>query len=615
MHRGSPLRRSCLFVLLVGLLLSVLPPTAWAEPPCWECYGPGLPDPCRNRLSGIGIVPGSGGYDVWFAGDAGTLLHFDGVTWTKQEPPTSQTLVSIGFVSASKGWAGGYEAAMATWNGSSWTASGGVNGNYYRDIAIVPGTDPVQAWAAYDKYGIGKYRYWNGTSWKDKDLFHGTVYGLDFASSSVGWAVGGYIGDGYIRAYDGGDWTHVLDTDDDLMGVSVVSESEAWAVGEEGQIYHLAGGVWSAFPSPTEEDLHAIDMVSASDGWIVGDYGTILRWNGASWARFTSPTYSVELRDVAMASAGVGWIVGDGGTILRWDGASWGVVVMPTHTRLEKMAMTPGLSGRDGWAVGSGRDLLHWNGSMWHPVASGISSISSYYCVGIVNAWDAWACGPGGRMAHWDGASWTEHSRVESSQDIAMFSATNGWTVGWGEIQHWDGASWSLVPCPTTETLYDMDALSANDIWAAGDDGAIVHYDGQTWSNVPFPTTHWISGIGMASADEGYAVGQYGKIFRWNGSAWTEIGSPATFMMRAVDAMPRGDETIGWAVGDYGQILWLESGSWTEACSPTGNDLWDVLMVSTYEAWAIGDSGVILHWYDAEKPGISSSYIPYIRKW
>jgi len=160
-----------------------------------------------------------------------------------------------------------------------------------------------------------------------------------------------------------------------------------------------------------------------------------------------------------------------------------------------------------------------------------------------------------------------------------------------------------------------MDALSANDIWAAGDDGAIVHYDGQTWSNVPFPTTHWISGIGMASADEGYAVGQYGKIFRWNGSAWTEIGSPATFMMRAVDAMPRGDETIGWAVGDYGQILWLESGSWTEACSPTGNDLWDVLMVSTYEAWAIGDSGVILHWYDAEKPGISSSYIPYIRKW
>src|SRR5204863_7431799 len=83
---------------------------------------------------------------------------------------------------------------------------------------------------------------------------------------------------------------------------------------------------------------------------------------------------------------------------------------------------------------------------------------------------------------HWDGSSWHQVQLPPTSgsnstlNDVVALSPTNAWAVGMdGDrtlVMHWDGTAWTRVPSPTN--IYDafnsVTAVSANDIWAAGND-------------------------------------------------------------------------------------------------------------------------------------------------
>jgi len=45
------------------------------------------------------------------------------------------------------------------------------------------------------------------------------------------------------------------------------------------------------------------------------------------------------------------------------------------------------------------------------------------------------------------------------------------------ESQEWDGAAWSSQNIPTTQTIYDVEAISTIDAWAVGRNGTIIHFD------------------------------------------------------------------------------------------------------------------------------------------
>lgn len=58
-----------------------------------------------------------------------------------------------------------------------------------------------------------------------------------------------------------------------------------------------------------------------------------------------------------------------------------------------------------------------------------------------------------------------------------------------GVIFHYDGADWNSVSSPTTQNLYDVHGLAADDVVASGQD-VILHWDGVLWSIVvSFPST------------------------------------------------------------------------------------------------------------------------------
>jgi hypothetical protein len=94
--------------------------------------------------------------------------------------------------------------------------------------------------------------------------------------------------------------------------------------------------------------------------------------------------------------------------------------------------------------------------------------------------------------------------------DVAAISPNDVWAVGYyytsGAVanrtltMHWDGAEWSSVPSPnhsfdTYNVLYALTALSTTDIWAVGHyygggqsaQTLIIHWDGSQWSIIPSP--------------------------------------------------------------------------------------------------------------------------------
>jgi hypothetical protein len=135
--------------------------------------------------------------------------------------------------------------------------------------------------------------------------------------------------------------------------------------------------------------------------------------------------------------------------------------------------------------------------------------------------------------------------------DLDILSATDIWAVGnFGDflypspqVQHWDGVSWSLVAVPggTDGDLLGVAAVAANDVWfvggaATGGQSLIFHWDGTTITRVTNPNPggyNRLYDVVALSATDIWAVGEYTNggvsqtlIEHWDGTAWSLIPSP-----------------------------------------------------------------------------------------
>jgi hypothetical protein len=261
--------------------------------------------------------------------------------------------------------------------------------------------------------------------------------------------------------------------------------------------------------------------------------------------------------------------------------------------------------------------------------------------VAVVTATDVWAVGfyfnsDGIRKTltlHWDGSQWSNvpspnaGASVEENMltGVSAVSSNDVWAVGfhWTNnvtepkdvILHWDGNLWSVVEGPSTTwdvELYDVVAISHNDVWAVGGSGGLsltTHWNGTTWSNVPSPSdgkyTRFTSVSAISSTDvwaagySGVGFGTSARIMHWDGQAWTQVSTPNTF----TDSTLYGIKAIApndvWAVGDYSQnwldyltlTLHWDGTSWSHVPSPNGGEdsfLTAVSAVSSSDVWAVG---------------------------
>ena len=160
----------------------------------------------------------------------------------------------------------------------------------------------------------------------------GDLWGVDFVSDTVGWAVG-YLGR-VIKTTDGATWTlQTSGVGKALYDVEAVSSQVAWFVGDTGTVSKTIDGgtTWVAEVSGVNDALLAVEFVNTQVGFIVGEDRTFLRTvnGGATWSPVTigAITPGTSITDVAFYDASHGLIVeANGQTLETFDGGfTWEV--------------------------------------------------------------------------------------------------------------------------------------------------------------------------------------------------------------------------------------------------------------------------------------------------
>ena len=131
---------------------------------------------------------------------------------------------------------------------------------------------------------------------------------------------------------------------------------------------------------------------------------------------------------------------------------------------------------------------------------------------------------------------------------------------------------WLAVAPPSPNgccaTLFDVDALSANDVWAVGQllsspaASIVLHWDGDEWTNLPLPPyDDRLAAVEAISPDDVWAFSWETSALHWDGSQWTLIPGPG---------------------GDFGEVV---------AVAP--NDIW---IISTGPCSQSSVCSNIWHW-------------------
>lgn len=279
------------------------------------------------------LSPGTGAYyavwgssstDVFAVGANGRALRYDGSSYNAVPTGTTNTLYDVWGSSLTNVYAVGANGFVARFDGSAFSP------------VTLPGA-PRTLWdvdggAAGDAIIAGQ-------------AFDGTLTrAAVFINSGSGWS-----GPTYLSAT----------SNSSAYGVWVASATEAFAVGSAGQIWHLAGGVWSPMSSPVTTPLNGVWGSSPSNVYAVGSANggtaTLLHYDGSAWTRVPMTT-NTFLWKVGGTSANNIYAVGGNtgatsvATIMHFDGHSWLAETSPTTGQALYGTFT---SGWTNFAVGT----------------------------------------------------------------------------------------------------------------------------------------------------------------------------------------------------------------------------------------------------------------------
>jgi len=164
-----------------------------------------------------------------------------------------------------------------------------------------------------------------------------------------------------------------------------------------------------------------------------------------------------------------------------------------------------------------------------------------------------------------------------------------------GTILRHQGSHWSPMPAPTAKDLYAVFGLSADDVYAAGQDGMIVYFDGEEWTKQETGLGS-MSGITLRGVwgAEGhvYVVGDDGTVLHRFESQWKEEDSLSTYDLYAIWGSSLLDI---WVAAQGGSVLRKIGGAWSSQQVTKGETLLFALQgVSSNHIWGAGSKGGIV---------------------
>lgn len=299
----------------------------------------------------------------------------------------------------------------------------------------------------------------------------------------------------------------------------------------------------------------------------------------------------------------------------------------------------------------------------WHVVMSpneGPNLGNVFYAAADLSPTDAWAVGawPARSQyltdtlaAHWDGTKWSivktpRNRHTAELVSIAAVASNAVWAAGYAEnpscicgstiVDYWNGSAWRRLNTPNAGVasfLSAISAVSAHDIWAAGDDWPdqgtdvplILHWNGKRWTATSFGQYQQaqLYSIYAPSHDDAWAFGYYlysgTLVLHWDGASWTQVSFPdSTVQIISVSGTAANDI---WAAGYFycdscnpeARLFHWNGSQWSSvsiagfgepslissisAIAP--NDVWFTGYGEVYPTWKNYISHVTYHWNGA----------------
>lgn len=252
-------------------------------------------------------------------------------------------------------------------------------------------------------------------------------------------------------------------------------------------------------------------------------------------------------------------------------------------------------ASNNGWAAGenSGGFIYRWNGTVWRKV---LTSNRSLFAISGKGLTDAWIAGGYGVTYHYDGTTLTSGSAGCFSCDVFDLWALTSqdiWGIGYDhKAMHYEGSGWgvtSLYPAPAAPRA--VWAAAPNDVWVVGDAGRIRHWNGADWTSQQVGTDGLLDVWGSSATDI-WAVGTGGRILHYDGMTWNTVTSGTTQTLRAVTGTAANRV---WFAGGSGVILYWNGTTLTPQQSGTTRTIKSMWALSPTDIWAAGDDGLLLH--------------------
>src|SRR5215468_1543203 len=265
----------------------------------------------------------------------------------------------------------------------------------------------------------------------------------------------------------------------------------------------------------------------------------------------------------------------------------------------------------------------HYDGKNWTvtPTPNTGVNFNSFYGLAASQG-QAWAVGEylnsdyqdRALLDSWNGSQWSIANIPQPGpvRDM-LFGATalspsDVWVVGDQENQngkfqtlaeHWDGSSWTVIQTPnpgsTGDHLYAVDAVSADNVWAAGmqlsgdspDQGLVEHWDGRKWSVVPMPAPAsadlvMLDGI-SATASQVWVTGEADSP-EGGGQPFVAGYQGGTWTIPQLPAVPDGANwTNLWGVQVSGGSVWAV-GTYVNPATDSNNTL---VLQGTGDSWTV----------------------------
>jgi hypothetical protein len=508
---------------------------------CWER----APAPAQRALRAI---RGSSATDVWAVGDGGVIRHWDGVTWSVVPSPTTDALVAIDVLGPDAVTIAGSVGRLWYYDGSSWTTlvtpsgltagalwrapdltlwAGGdlgtisVNGVPATGVPSQTATNALHGTASNNVWHAGMYNTlsrWNGATWSQMSI---SDFPYAVWARSDGTA---FVGGGAIFSCTAALACTSVQSGASVKGMWGVSDSDVWAVGSGGKIFHWNGAAWQPSPSTTTIDLQAVWAAATDDVWAVGEGGIVLHWDGAAWTNTTGTMEPPPIYGALWVGADDDrWLGGRNGLMFHSDGGEPIEVPLPAGAAIGDEIQ--GVAGHL-YALDTGMNrVLRYDGSSWQ-----VDLTVAALPMGLaVTATEVLASTIAGQVhGKPSGGAWTNPYTMGGSELHALCIADSGRAMVIGRFS--DAAlrvsgTWTRMDAPTGRFMTSCD-FAGEVAYAVGGDAVVRHDGAWTALGTTTRTTQTVNDVLAVSATEVYASGSHGRIVRFDGSMWQEEAVP-----------------------------------------------------------------------------------------